>query len=524
VGTPLRRVTLYSFFSIAIVALGLFSPAAINAIDRELVVSGDYYYPPFEFTGTDGEPTGFNVELFKAVADVMDLDYRIELRPWSEARGGLESGEVDLLIGLYYSESRDRLVDFTTPHSIVSHTVFVRQDSAIRSEDDLQGKEILVQKGDIVHDYLTEHPITDSLIPVVDQREALILLDNGFYDAAYISKLQGLYFKSTLDLENVRTLDATLIPRRYCFAVQEGDAELQALLNEGLNILKIDGTYDEIYDRWFGVLEREELSERVWRVAVPIGGGVLGVIVLLVAWLWSLRRTVRRRTAHLNEEIARRGRIEEELRTSHAELERSLSEKSVLLAEVHHRVKNNLQIISSLLELQRNAPEGATLEAVLTSSQSRIDSMALLHDQLYNRKDFVSINLRDYVEELLDYLCNLTVGDRPTVEIVEDVEEIHCDLEQAVPLGLMISEIVTNSLKYAFVGRDGGTIRVAARHIEEGAVHLELSDNGIGFDPEGVHSGSLGLVLIQSLVEQLRASIVRETSNGTRYSIHFTLR
>ena len=330
------------------------------AFSDPLIARGDRNYPPYEFLDEEGEPTGFNVDLFRAVAAVMGLEAEVSLGEWTEVRRQLEEGEIDLLIGMFYSESRDREVDFSVAHSIVSHSIFVRSDSSIKSEADLEGKEILVQAGDIVHDYLLENHITDHLIPVADQRQALQLLNRGFHDAAYISKLQGLYFLEQLDLKNVRSIEGSLIPRRYCFAVREGNQELIAQLNEGLNILKLDGTYDEIYDRWFGVLEERDALRRVRRILIPAGVAVLAVILLLSGWSWSLRRQVSRRTRHLKEEIDRRRGAEATLIASKRRAEESLREKEVLLAEVHHRVKNTCRsstVCSSCSGMHRNPPK-----------------------------------------------------------------------------------------------------------------------------------------------------------------------
>lgn len=499
--------------------MALLLPCAVPAEERVVHARGDHYYPPFEYLDEQGNPTGFNVELFRAVADVMGLEIRIELGPWGEIRKELEEGRIDLITGMFYSQARDKLVDFSTPHSIVSHTIFIRKGSPIKTQDDIYGREILVQKGDIVHDYLLENEVTDNMIPVTDQREALLILNKGYHDAAFLSKLQGLYFRTQLNLKNITTIEESLIPRRYCFAVKEGDQELAALLNEGLNILKLNGTYEEIHNRWFGVLERRSALQEVQRVLVIGAAAAVILIALLLVWSWSLRISVQRKTRHLAREIEQRKEMESILTQNRAELQTSLAEKNVLLGEVHHRVKNNLQIISSLLELQRGAPGEERTDAVLLTSQSRIRSMALIHEQLYSSERYGAVNLQQYVDELLPTLFHAYRSEGSRIKISKEVEPVEIDIDRAVPLGLIISEILTNSLKYAFPGNRSGEISVILRRTEKGKLEIILADDGIGWRTEEKQGKTLGLYLIQTLVNQLDGELYRESSTGTRYEI-----
>lgn len=486
-----------------------------------MAARGDSYYPPFEFINDQGEPDGFNVELFRAVAEVMGLEAEIDLGPWTEVRNDLESGRIDLLVGMFYSEGRDQLVDFSTPHSIISHTIFIPRGSPIASVEDIRGKEILVQEGDIVHDYLIENHLTDFLIPVVDQREALKLLNRGYHDAAFVAKLQGLYFQEELGLSNIRTIRDTLIPQRYCFAVREGDQELLALLNEGLNIVKLNGTYEKIYDRWFGVLEQQNIFRRFRRTILLSGTGLLLVSAFLVAWTWSMRITVRRRTRDLQEEIVHRRHIEEQLAGS-------LAEKEVLLSEIHHRVKNNLQIINSLLELQRNSVEDSEVDQMLRASQGRIRSMALVHEQLYGEKSFSSISLESYLVELTDSIYPAFQEEAGRILLDRDLQDLEIDIDKAIPLGLIVSEIMTNSFRHAFPEGRGGRISLRCRQVER-ILRLELRDDGVGKEATKrrkpvTGAPSLGGQLIEALVLQLGGSLRTEDAVGTAYFIEIPLK
>jgi PAS domain S-box-containing protein len=283
----------------------LYLAGPVLAGDRvKIVVGGDHGNPPYEFL-KNGKPTGFNIELMRAVADAVGADVEFRLGPWSQVRGELEQGKIDALAGMYYSEERSRLVDFSVPHTMVTAGLFVRRDSPLRSIDDIKGKDVIVQKGDAIDDYLRREGIASRLIEVKDPADVLRLLASGRHDCALMpSRFQGEYLIRSLGISNVRVMSANLHQLRYCFAVRKGNAPLKYRLDEGLNILNVNGKYKEIYDKWFGVYEKERLWGTlryfVWSLAI--------IVVLLAAsaiWSWMLRREVRKRTAELKESEGR---------------------------------------------------------------------------------------------------------------------------------------------------------------------------------------------------------------------------
>ena len=207
----------------------------------------------------------------------------------------------------------------------------------------------------------------------------------------------------------------------------------------------------------------------------------------------------------------------------HAEdqIKASLAEKDVLLKEIHHRVKNNLQIISSLLSLQSENIGSGDQEKTFRDSQNRIRSMALIHEKLYQSKDISRVDFAEYVRSLTAYLSrSYVIG--PGVTIVIDIEGVSLGIDMAIPCGLIINELVSNSLKYAFRDRQTGEVRIGLRR--SGTVFtLTIADNGPGLPP-GVDfrdTPSLGLQLVNTLVEQLEGDIELDQSHGTTYRITF---
>jgi two-component sensor histidine kinase/ligand-binding sensor domain-containing protein len=199
-------------------------------------------------------------------------------------------------------------------------------------------------------------------------------------------------------------------------------------------------------------------------------------------------------------------------------------EKETLLKEIHHRVKNNLQIITSLLSLQSLNINDEKVKALFSNSQNRINSMALIHEMLYQNNNLSRINFRDYISQLFDILVSTFKGRDHNIKLELDVPEIYLNVDTAIPLGLLINEIVTNSLKYAFVDNETGLLYINISETENKNYLLKIGDDGPGFpDETDIKTlNSLGLKLINKLIRQIGGDIKRDKNNkGTNYIINF---
>jgi PAS domain S-box-containing protein len=216
------------------------------------------------------------------------------------------------------------------------------------------------------------------------------------------------------------------------------------------------------------------------------------------------------------QEIAERVRAE-------AQIKSSLEEKVVLLQEIHHRVKNNLQIISSLLRLQSQQIEDPEALEVFLESQNRVRSMAMIHEMLYQSEDLSQIDFGAYVQGLASSLVRSYHSRSTAVSLSVQVEPVPLSVNDAVPCGLIINELVTNAIKYAFPDGKAGQIHVAVQGTDNSHVRLLVSDNGIGFpqDLDWRDSDSLGLQLVTSLVEQLEGTIELHCEQGAAFEICF---
>lgn len=218
-------------------------------------------------------------------------------------------------------------------------------------------------------------------------------------------------------------------------------------------------------------------------------------------------------------------RAHHNLYRSRYEIQKRIEEKETLLKEVHHRVKNNLQTVSSLLSLQSRSINDKKISNIIKSSQNRVVSMAMVHEMLYKREDYLSkIELKPYVNELCDYLLRSVEGNTNNVTMHLDIAEGQLSIDTIIPLGLMINEIVTNALKYGIVQGQAGEIYISLRKLDTKRYEMYLGDNGIGYSEEinPKTSHSLGLKLIYNLARQLKGTVSRDTERkGTYYRVEF---
>ena len=216
----------------------------------------------------------------------------------------------------------------------------------------------------------------------------------------------------------------------------------------------------------------------------------------------------------LNKQIIERRRAEERIRAS-------LKEKEVLLREIHHRVKNNMQVISSLLKLQAGYVKDKADIEMFKESQNRIKSMALVHEKLYQSEDLSNIDFKGYIEHLANTLFRSYGINGTKTALKVDAEDVMLGVDTAIPCGLIINELVSNSLKYAFPAGREGEIEIVFRLIDENEIELMVSDNGVGI-PEDLdfrNSNSLGLKLVNILTDQIGGRLELDRSKGTRFRI-----
>lgn len=613
-------------------------------------------YPPFSLIREDGTPDGFSVDLLKAVVQTLGLEIQFRVGPWHEIKQQLIDGELDVLPLVSYSKERDEVLDFTSPYLRMHGTIFVRKgEKSIRTSSDLKGREVLTMRGDTANEYAVRNKLTDKLILTESFEEALKKLSAGEHDAVFMQHLVGLQLIKQMNITNVVSVDsfpdADLKPtakplsgfeQKFCFAVPEGRRRLLAQLNEGLAVVITNGSYDALYEKWFGPILPKARINTLTLVRYLITILLPLLLLIFIINFWYMRKEINRKTAHLTKEISERRQAEKALKESEEKfrlaieattdglwdwnvetdavfysqrwldilsedavqpvhetwadrihpddkadviasvyshlsgetdfwrkehrlqdkndqwkwvlgrgrvvkrnsqgqpvrmigtmtdiserkqaeekLDAAFKERGVLLQEIHHRVKNNLQIINSLINMQLGELKDEASSQLLKDTQSRILAMASVHDSLYQSTTLSKIVLIPYLRGLWSTIAR-TYGSVAGMHISGDKLEL--SIEQCIPIGLVVNEILTNAHKYAFTGDREEVSRIRVEKTSGNKICITISDYGKGL-PEDIdwrNAPTLGLKLIVSLVEyQLDGTVELDRSNGTTFIIRF---
>jgi len=286
-----------------------------NYLNKDSIyIKTNYDYPPYHFLNENSEPTGFSIDILNAISKTMGLDVHLELDDWTKVRLDLENNRIDAVMGMSYSPERGRKFNFSAPYIYITHSIFTRKNSNINSLEELKEKQVLVVKGDIMHDYLVSNKITKYIVPVKNYLTALRLLSAGEYDCVLINKLHGQYAITQYNLSNLKPVGNAIQPKEICFAVVKKERKgLLAQINDGLQIIKSTGEYDKIYDKWFGIYERNDIKTQVYKIITLIFVPIAVLLFLIIFWTWSLRKQVSLKTSELQNELNERKKTELQL-------------------------------------------------------------------------------------------------------------------------------------------------------------------------------------------------------------------
>jgi two-component sensor histidine kinase len=340
-------------------------------------------------------------------------------------------------------------------------------------------------------DYAETHKIPAQALKAY-QLLAKIYKASNQYEKAYESLDQAVKLKDSLDQSSLLSL------------LEETETKFKnkeiALQNENLkqeNVIK-ELENDEL------TAESENQKRLLWILIA-----FLSVTALLLTWvLLSLRRNKK---------------LNAKLEVQKNELNVAVQERDLLLKEIHHRVKNNLQTVSSLLSLQSRYLSDQGAKEAFVQSQNRLDSISILHQHLYQKSDLPIVDLDEYLSSLVKKIETTTVPADKKIGIKGSFIHLRCDIKVAMPLGLIINEVITNSIKHAFNDQTSGNIIVNVKELDEEYCGLVIEDDGSGTDLDLTErrSDSLGLNLIHLLVKQVKGEISITSEKGVKYFIKF---
>ncbi len=325
-----------------LVSLVLLIPALFADEADIIEVRGHFNYPPYEYLGETGSPVGFDVDIITEVARVMNLNINLELGPWDEVTADLKSGNIDVLMGVYYTPARDTVYDFSIPYETVSYSLFVNRNSQIKELRDLTGKSIVLVSGGISLGFIESQNLSASINLVNSAEDALRLLAAGMYDCTILPKRLGQYSLEKHGFINIKPVGSLLLPRNLGFAVSEGNEDLLNILNQGIRSLKNSGIYERKHQEWLEVYDENQMvARRFLQLAIWVGIILILLFMLSVAGIAVLKRQVDEKTKHLQEEIKERQRVENALHQANQ------------IQDVVYRIANAARSSGNLDELYR---------------------------------------------------------------------------------------------------------------------------------------------------------------------------
>ena len=433
----------------------------------------------------------------RAIGWEVGLEVEVRLGPWQKIREALEqTRQVDASAMFFFAE-RDRLVDYAMPHAIVTHELFVRRNSpAIQTLEDLRGRQVVVQRGAFIDEYLRKHWPDIELIHADSEPEAMRLLASGQGDASIAGQAAGFYHLDHADLSNLTASGVPLLPVNYAFVVQEGRSDVLGRINQGLARVRASGEYAELYKKWFGPRPRGVTFAMVARYVAAVLLPLLAVTVGVLVWNRSLKRQVAQRTRQLEGELVERQQAERSLRESESRLkaakesaERANKTKDHFLAVLSHELRTPLTPVLAAVSVELRNGLAPPLRRTFEMIQRNVELEARLIDDLLDLTrltrgrmmlNMETVDAHAHVRQALE-VC--------AAAIEKKQHRVQCDLlagrhhVQADPARLqqIFWNLIHNAAKFS---PPGGELTVRSRNGAGGELEVEVADSGIGMEPE----------------------------------------
>jgi two-component sensor histidine kinase/ABC-type amino acid transport substrate-binding protein len=458
-------------------------------------------WPPIEFTDENGEASGMSADYLSIIEQRLGIKFvRVKNLSWQSAVEGLKRQDIDLATSVSVTPARSEYLSFTKPYMSNPIVIATQLDvTYIAGMHELKGKKVALVDGYAIDDWITKDFPDIQLIRVKTALSGLELLQRGEI-FAYIDNLLIIgYYQSKMEIAGVKIAGQTPYVNAQCMGIRKDWGILTGIIQKALDSISQTET-DKIYRKWLPLRFEHGFNYVLF-------GRVFGIftIILLALIFWNRK---------LVSEIKQKKQAEDKVKNL-------LNEKEFLLIEVHNRIKNNMNNIKGLLTLQISAEENLSAKASLNDAESRVQSIITLYERLYCTDNYRELPVKDYLipltEEIVGSFPNHTI-----VKIETDIDDFILNVNILTPLGIIINELLTNIMKYAFTGRESGLIYVSAS-IKDNHVIVTVKDNGLGI-PETIsfnNTKGFGLDLISMLVEQIGGSIRIERDGGAKFIIKF---
>ncbi len=522
--------------------LGLKSQLQAMAVDsvkfekRKIIVGGDFDYKPHTFIDSNGIARGYDVDIIKAIAKQHNLDLEFRFTPWSQALENLKEGEVDLLLGIFYTEQRDVFYDFTIPHTLEFYAIFVHKDSKAETLNDILDGQIIVLKGDAsVDNFIKPMGLYEKAIFVNSLPNAINLLSSGKHDAVIAPYSIGMEAIRSENIRNLKVVGSPILPSPFRFAVQKGDARLLSLLNDGLDKMKASGQLKALEKGWKLHQRRDVSIVTVLRYIGMVILPLLLVAAFLFFWSWSLSIKVKKKTAMLVEKTA----LLEELNTT----------RDKFFSIIAHDLRSPFNGIIGLLDvLIVNIQEGSIektdvyLRCIKSSAQSTLNLLENLLDwaksqtgQMAFRPEIMDIER--LIVNVIEVLSSATKIKNISIIYEESDAEVPDVFADPRLVTTVLRNLISNAIKFTPLN---GQINIHTRVFEQ-QLEISITDSGVGIKDEilpllfqidayiktkGTENESgtgLGLILCKEFVEKHGGQIWVESMEGKGSTFSFSI-
>ena len=505
---------------------------------KKVFVGGDNNYRPYTYLDEDGIPRGLDVDIIKTLAQEKDLELEFNFTQWGDAIENLKTGKTDVLLGIMYSKKREQIFEYTIPHTTEYHAIFVRKYSGIHGINDLAGKVLMAQKGDLSYETMFK-PIglVNTLVYVTSLPEGFRFLNSGRNDFIIAPYSIGMEAIEKLPVNRLKVIGPPILPSVYRFAVKKGNSQLLTVLNEGLDNLKVHQQIEPLQKKWMKHIRKDLTSEVVIRYAIWITIPLTCLILALFLWSWTLKKEVKKKSKHLV--LARKAADSANLA------------KSDFLAKLSHEIRTPLNLIIGFSQILKDYVADNTLPEKINHYVNNIELssaslLMLVNDVLDLSKieagkseiNIEEINLNDLMTGLYDINKDRALSESVILSYALDSDLPKVILSDRSLLLKIIGNLLSNAIKFTPPGKNIWLkAKLADQHLA-----LQIEDEGIGIPSEKLKlifrpfeqlgksqdkilGTGLGLAIVKENVNRLGGEVdVKSLENyGTCFTIHIPL-
>ncbi len=480
---------------------------------------GVYNNEPILFMDEQLNAKGLFVDIIEYIAKEENWKIEYVFGTWGECLSKLKDNRIDILPAIAYSDERAKLYNFNSEVVMTNWGVmYVPKGSDISSIMEVSDKKIAVLKNDIHYEVfiqlLESFDIRCNFIELNSYDEVFQSVIDGTVQAGIVNHFFGMLSENEY---NIKKNGVIFNPLKIMFAFSK-DTELTQYLVERIDqqIINLKKDTNSIYyksmDNYFGGISKLTIFPFWLKMLIAV---ILTLALIFFIFILILKSQVKQRTQELRRDIAKRKLAEEQI-------EKDLKIKTALIQEIYHRTKNNMAVVSAILSMESSRSENDYVKSTFRDIINKIQAMSLVHQKLYEAKDLSNINLKDYIEDLANLIMQSYGVLSDKIKMKFDLQDVRILIDSAVPLGLIINELVSNVFKHAFPENQEGEIFIRLFKEEDATINLELIDNGVGFsrnfDPR--KDGSMGLISVFSIAEnQLQGEISVKSEKGLKWHI-----